>query len=272
MHKDSETVYIRMIHEDDIVNDSPPQEEISVSILDSPLDSVGWQPRYEAIKQRYQHAPWIPGDAWEFTPRDGIMHIRNCETCATYKQHVMVAEAVYHPSESAAWNIHKRYERDLIQTGWDIARENGRISPEGINANELLRQQKHYLATQVESLQRTSHQAAIKIKELSEELESEQFDMSLCAGDANFWQDQYEYIHKKYSELEEQMIRNLPNPLVPIRNEGDNSRASALTNEPLRRTDRSELSLNASTSNEVTRPCDRPESSLIAGTSDGVVI
>jgi hypothetical protein len=133
-----------------------------------------------------------------------------------------------------------------------------------------LRQQKHYLATQVENLQCTSHQAAIRIKELLEELESEQFDMSLRAGEANFWQDQYEYIHKKYSELEERMIHNLSNPLVPTRNEGDNSRASAVTNEPLRRIDRSKLLLSTSTSNEVTRPCDWPESSLIAGTSDGV--
>jgi hypothetical protein len=51
MHKDNETVYIHMMHEDDSVNNSPPQEEISASILDSPLDNAGWQPHYEALKQ-----------------------------------------------------------------------------------------------------------------------------------------------------------------------------------------------------------------------------
>jgi hypothetical protein len=98
----------------------------------SSFDNIKWQPRLEALRACYQCTPWVHRATWEFTPHDGITHIRNCNWCAKYKEHLTIAEAMknitHDPTYESAWSICDQYEQKLIQLGWDLAHEGGQLS------------------------------------------------------------------------------------------------------------------------------------------------
>jgi len=118
--EDDEPIYIRAMNYEagPSINPAPAQFEYA-----------DWQSRRDIIRSTYQRSPWMPGAIWEFTPRDGIAHIRGCGLCMNFKEHLLVAGAVdtVNPSESSVWKIRDNYEEDLIRLGWGLAHEGGRI-------------------------------------------------------------------------------------------------------------------------------------------------
>ena len=215
--EDRELEYIRAMSDEAIMSplltDSSESSTPGATSANTPnmqFDSVDWQSRLKALRACYQRAPWVCGAAWEFTPRDGITHIRNCEWCAKYKEHLFIAEAMRDVNkdhtDDSAWTMRDQYEQKLIRLGWDLAHEGGRLPEPEVNAIKALEQRNHQLQIQLEGWCNTSHCAARERIELIEELECERLDASLRGGEADFWQSQYEYIQKEYFKLEEKLI------------------------------------------------------------------
>jgi hypothetical protein len=196
--ENDEPIYIRAMHEEDTsVDSSFPQ-----------FKNVEWQPRRDEIRKRYQHAPWMPNDALEFTPRDGITHIRECNTCAHFKEHLLITE-VCERANSSAWNVRDNYEQDLIHLGWAFAHEEQQVPahssgtmnlPSPTALNRELESRNHQLNTQLQALRRAHDHAVMRCNEVTEALEMERLNTDLRAGDADFWQEQYEYAQKRYDE------------------------------------------------------------------------
>jgi hypothetical protein len=165
----------------------------------------------------------VRGATWEFTPRDGITHIRNCDWCAKYKEHLTIAEAMKNitrdPTYESAWSIRDQYEQKLIRLGWDLAHEGGRLSEPEINAVKALEQRNHQLQIQVDGWCHSNRCAAKERNELVEALECERLDASLRGGEADFWKSQYEYIQKEYSKLERKLIGIQPSNSPPPKDE-----------------------------------------------------
>jgi len=156
----------------------------------------------------------VRGATWEFTPRDGITHIRNCEWCAKYKEHLVIAEAMtkitHDPTYESAWKTHDQYEQKLIRLGWDLAHEGGRLPEPELNAIKALEQRNHQLQIRLDGWCQSNHCAVKERNKLVEELECERLEASLRKGEADFWRDQYDYIQKEYSKLEDKLIESQP--------------------------------------------------------------
>jgi hypothetical protein len=202
---DDEPVYIRAMHEDESGAKTAPVH----------LEDIEWQPHWEAIQRRYQSAPWMPNDDWEFTPRNGITHKRGCDKCAAYKEHIIVAGVLGNSKSSLAWETRNKYEQDMIRLGWTMAHEGKNVPHNEATAatlgayNEALEQQNHRLTQQVEALRRLNTQITAQSNELREDLECECLDASLRAGEAALWLDEYWHIQKKYAELENRQLNCL---------------------------------------------------------------
>jgi hypothetical protein len=225
--EDEELEYIRAMSDDasssstlfdssesstsDASSDQPPNTQ---------FESVDWQSRLQAIRSCYQRAPWVRGAAWEFTPRDGITHIRNCEWCAKYKEHLFIAEAMrdagMEHKDDSAWTIRDQYEQKLIRLGWDLAHEGGRLPEPEVNAIRALEERNHQLQIQLEGWRKAALDAAKERMELIEELDCERLDASLRGGEADFWQSQYEYIQQEYFKLEEKLLGLHPMRTPPV--------------------------------------------------------
>jgi hypothetical protein len=211
-----EPVYIRAI-----------SDEAGPSTGPAPInfEDVDWQPRRDAIRERFQRAPWLPKDAWEFTPRDGITHTFGCEICAKYKEHQIIAEAIGDASDSSAWKIRGTFEQDLIRLGWDLAHEHGRPLQQDRSALETLEQRLHVQRTDLEfqrrrkdqamaeskELRRLNEQASDKYNDILMELECERFEGALRADEAGFWLDKYMQLQARNLELEELLDERQPN-------------------------------------------------------------
>jgi hypothetical protein len=146
--------------------------------------------------------PMCPLDAmaygtWEFTPCDRITHICSCKICTRHKEHCLVAEALGNKQESSAWKNCNCYKQDLINLGWTLAHEGGIVPPPKANFltlsafNKVLQCCSHQLTSQLEAIHQLN-------TELTKELECECLNISLRAGKANFWQDQYQYLQERY--------------------------------------------------------------------------
>ena len=132
----------------------------------------------------------MPGSAWEYTPRDGVTHIRGCGLCTNFKEHLIIAEAincVNNPEGNSAWKTRNRYERELILLGWDLANEQGRPSL-SISTVEVVMGCNHYLMQELETLYRRNIRAAKFYNELLKELKGERVDAALPNNKAEFWQ------------------------------------------------------------------------------------
>ena len=112
--------------------------------------------------------------------------------------------------ESTAWKTRDSFERDLVHLGWTLAQERGGVP--GIRTlnslNEDLEQQNHELTRQLEAVRRAKDHATARCNEISEALECERLDVSLRAGEADFWLDQYQQLQERCRSLEDQLISN----------------------------------------------------------------
>ena len=102
-----EPIYIRAMSDED---------PNVVSALE-PFDDVDWRPRRDVLQRSYQRAPWMSlagPNSWEFRPCHGITHIQGCSVCASYKEHLLVAEALGDKTTSSAWGSRDNYEQELI--------------------------------------------------------------------------------------------------------------------------------------------------------------
>ena len=219
---------------------------------------VDWKPCHDAIQEHFQHAPWLPKDAWEFTLHDGITHTFGCEICAKYKEHCIIAEAIGNTADSSAWKIRGTFEQDLIRLRWDLAHEQG-CPLQNRNAFGDLEQRLHVQRTNTElqrclkdqaleeckELHRLNEQASNKYNELLEELECERFDVSLKAGETEFWLHQYKQLREKYSELEELLECNQPSASLQTVN--DEQRTTSITGTSDRVNHPSSLETNVGT-------------------------
>lgn len=198
------------------------QEEDSAVTTESPhLEHPDWKARLEALQARYNDAPWVQGDPWEFTPKYGVTHIRGCETCATYKTHCLLAELMAPDTGTIAWKNRAKYEADLIRLGKALAME---MNPEQADQSarltlgpyiSSLERDKGALALRVESLLRAHERlqcqakelrslnevTSARSKELQEELECAKLESSLRGGEADYWLDQYKFVARQYDEL-----------------------------------------------------------------------
>jgi hypothetical protein len=130
-----------------------------------------------------------------------------------FKEHLIVAEvinSVNNPEGNSAWKTRDRYERELVLLGWDLANEQKQESHPSITAIEAIMGRNHYLMQELETFYRRNIRAAEPQNELPEELEDEHIDTALPNIEAEFWQDQYEYIQRRYMDLEERYISSLP--------------------------------------------------------------
>jgi len=146
LSEDEEPIYIRTMN-----NEGGP----SVMPASVQFEDADWQSRREVIRTTYQRSPWMSGATWEFTPRDGIAHVRGCGLCANFKEHLLVAGAVdiVNPLESSAWKIRDNFEEDLIRLGWDLAHEGGHTPhTSDINALTAVQRWNHQLDHQLQVL------------------------------------------------------------------------------------------------------------------------
>jgi hypothetical protein len=137
------------------------------------LEDSAWELHRDAIRERYQRLHWFPHDQWEFRPRVGVTHIRNCVVCVEYKEHCIAAEALAQDLESEAWRNCDNYERDLIQLGWTLAFEDyppdsERDSRAVLGAeNDKLTRSVQKLENQIKVIQRTRDEVYRRNKELN---------------------------------------------------------------------------------------------------------
>ena len=168
------------------------------------------------------------GDAWEYTPCDGIMHICGCTLCVQYKEHSIIAEALQDTTKSSAWDVCDRFEQDLIRLGWDLAREGGHL-PRMVNeVVGRLEQQIHRLKFHMESLKAHNNRASEQYNKILQELESERLDVSIRGWEIEFWQDQYEHLQERYTALEEQMLGHQPSVVSSPQNRDEDVQMRAL--------------------------------------------
>jgi hypothetical protein len=196
---DDEPIYIRAMITDGDAN---------MSSAPALFDDVDWQPRRDALKRLYQRAPCLPGDDWEFTPRNGITHLRGCQQCANQKEHVLVGQMLREERGSSAWKTQERFEKDLIQIGWTLAIEAGRSGQGAAAAIESLEQRNYYLQTHAECMTRLRDKAIEQCEELREELACERLDVELRGGEADFWLRQFDDAQKAHSDLQQYLIDN----------------------------------------------------------------
>ena len=227
--EEDEPVYIRAMHE----------EETGASAVPTQFDDASWQDRRNAIRLRYQRAPWMLGDTWEFTPRDGITHQRGCDKCASYKEHILRAEALEETKGSSAWDTRNQYEQDLIRLGWTLAHEGRRVPHDEASAatlgayNEALERQNHSLKLLAEASRRRAVQLTTVNNELREDLECERLDASLRAGEAALWLDEYQHLQKRYTELEKRLLDSLQKVAPPMDDDVDMTLESPPLESPL---------------------------------------
>ena len=127
----------------------------SINPAPAQFEYTDWQSCRDIIRSTYQRSPWMPGAIWEFTPRNGIVHICGCGLCINFKEHLLVAGAVdtVNPSESSAWKIQDNYKEDLIHLGWGLAYKGGRVPQSSKMAALLaLHQRNHHLNHQLQML------------------------------------------------------------------------------------------------------------------------
>jgi hypothetical protein len=198
--EEDEPVYIQAMHED----------EHSAKAVPPQFDNIDWESCRDSIKTCYQHTPWMPCNIWEFTPCDGMTHIRSCKICTRYKEHHVEAEILGDKQESCAWKNCNSYEWDLIHLEWTLAHKGeSAIPPPEANLmtlsafNDALQCHSHQLTTQLEAVCQLN-------KELTKELECEHLNVSLRASEADFWQDQLQHLQKKYRELEDRLLESQP--------------------------------------------------------------
>jgi hypothetical protein len=194
-----EPIYIRAMDTDGDAN---------MSSTPALFNDVDWQTRRDALKRLYQRAPCLPGDEWEFTPRDGITHIRGCQQCANHREHLLMGQVLGEEQGSSAWRIQERYEEDLIQIGWALAIEAGRSGQGAAAAIETLEQRVYYLQTHAECMRRLRDEALERCKELREELACERLDVELRGGEADFWLRQFKDAHDAYADLQQYVVEN----------------------------------------------------------------
>ena len=180
--------------------------EVNMSSAPALFDNVNWQTCRDALKQLYQRAPYLPNNSWEFTPRDGITHARGCQHCTYHKEHLIVGKMLGEEQGSSAWKIQERYKKDLIQVGWTLALEAGRLGQGAAAAIESLEQRNYYLNTIAETAMQLKDNALAQCNELQEELACKHLDAELRGREANFWQREFEITQKAYSELQQQLI------------------------------------------------------------------
>ena len=209
--EDDELEYIRAMGDVGEASTSLAPDELNTTSTPISFDDVNWQVRRDAVKDCHQRAPWMPGADWEFTPRFGKTHIRNCEICAQYKEHLIVAEVINKETISSAWKIGDQYEQKLVRLGWDLAHEGGQLSPTTFNAVAALEIRNHQLELQLAALHRASRVAAIRNKELMEALEHERLDTSLREGEVDFLEEECKYLKMKCTELKDQLMNNQQN-------------------------------------------------------------
>jgi hypothetical protein len=238
------------------MSDEADEADATVSPAPAKLDDVDWKPHREAIRRRFQRAPWLPADAWEFTPHDGITHTFGCDICGKYKEHQIIAEAMGDTSDSSAWKIRGTYEQDLIQLGWDLAHEHGRPQQDR-SALEIMEQRLHEARTDAEfrrclsdqatkqcsELRRLNDQASETYNKLLAELEYANVDSALRDDEAKLWEDHYKALHAKHAEVEKQLA--ISQRIIALSTEnarmGDQTPATGTTD----RAEQNESSLNS---------------------------
>jgi hypothetical protein len=175
------------------------------------MTANNWQPQRDAIRQRYQRAPWLYDDTLEYTPKYGITHIRNCEPCAKFKEHLLQVELL-ESETSSAWKVRDRFEQDLVQLGWILAHAEPEMNRDASlrSVVETIERQNHRLTLQLEASRRRSNHSAVKCKTLEEELEFERLDVELRTGEADFLKEQCLRLQKKCKALESQLNNSGP--------------------------------------------------------------
>jgi gag-polyprotein putative aspartyl protease/Zinc knuckle len=244
--EDEELEYIRAMGDDSETNSSFASSESSANTAPTQFDDVNWQTRRDIIRDCHKRAPWMPGADWEFTPQFGITHIRNCEVCAKYKEHLVVAEAINGATVSSAWKICDQFEEKLVRLGWDLAHEGGQLPHTTVDAITALESRNHQLKLQLAALHRASRVAAIRNKELLEALDHERLDNSLREGEIDFLQDECRYLQMRCTELTEQLTNNQQNILSPSKDEDVQMRAKTPDVETSTRSGRVESSFTPS--------------------------
>ncbi len=248
--------------------------EGSTSSTSIQFDDVDWKPRREVLRHSYQRAPWVHGDDWEFTPRDGITHVRGCEKCTQFKEHLIIAGAVAetcrNTTNSSAWDIHDKYEQDLISLGWDLAHEGGRLPTPVTNAIGAAEKRAHRLDLQLRILKQLNDRASTQYNETLQELEDSRLDLSLCGWEAEFWQHQYEYLQGRYRVLEERVLERQPSILSLLGNELEDVQMRAMASDGPNRGNRPGTSLNANVGepSEIRQQENGPDGSLSEHTGD----
>jgi len=200
---DEEPVYIRAMSDDEDASSAPNPTQFS---------NVDWKSRRDILRGCYQQAPYLHGATCEFTPQDGITHPRACETCANYKKHLLVAEAIDRledSEDSSAWKVRNKYEQELIRLGWDLAHEGGHV-PQDASAVEALARRNHQLTIQLGAVRNYNAYASREYKRLVDEPECARLDAELRDSEADRWQDQYRDLQRRYKELEERLMGNQP--------------------------------------------------------------
>jgi hypothetical protein len=88
----------------------------STSMYPLPHNDAHWELRCNEIHSCYEIAPWIPHDALEFTPQYSVTHMRGCNACINFKEHIIRANA-FEGQDSFAWRACNKYEQDLMLLG-----------------------------------------------------------------------------------------------------------------------------------------------------------
>ena len=102
-------------------------------------------------------------------------------------------------------------------------------------------------------LHQLNEQASNKYNELLEELECERFDMSLKAGETEFWLHQYKQLQEKYSELEELLECNQPSTLLQTANDEQRTTSITDTSDRVNHPSSLETNMGTTTREEPTR-------------------
>jgi hypothetical protein len=182
------------------------------------LNDVDWKPHHDTIQRCFQHTPWLPVDMWEFTLCGSITHTFGCDICRKYKEHQIIAEAMGDTSDSSAWKIQRTYEQDLIQLGWDLVHEHGRLQQD--QSTLEIMEQRLYKAhmdaefqrclsdqatKQCSKLHHLNDQASETYNKLLAELEYANADSMLRDNKAKLWEDHYKALHMFHVEVEKQL-------------------------------------------------------------------
>ena len=145
----------------------------------------------------------MPDDAFEFTHRFGVTHTRGCDTCACYKNHIIIAK-VTEGVDSYAWEARDKFEADLISLGRSAAlAQRDASGPSTLSdLNQTLERENHRLITKMEALQRSEHCANKKIKSLEDWLDLERLDLESRNYEIKVLRSKNEEIIQRYIELE----------------------------------------------------------------------